>query len=96
MALRYGKPVSQVLREHTSAELTELMTYERLYGSIGDDRIDLLIGVLTSVIANIHRDRKAPPFIPLDFMPFHGEEREIVKVKQRRRRSEELKSKLGK
>lgn len=86
--------VSQVLKTHTSAELTELQEYEKLYGSIGDDRMDLLIGVLTSVLANIHRDKKAQPFAPLDFMPFHAEEREKYRHEQRRKRNADVYSKV--
>ncbi len=64
-----------------------MQAYENLYGSLGDDRMDLVIGVLTSVLANINRDRKTTPFTPLDFMPFHGEERDKLKHEQRRQRN---------
>lgn len=49
--------------------------------------MDLVIGVLTSVLANINRNSKSEPFTPLDFMPFHGEERERMKHEQRRKRN---------
>lgn len=86
--------VSQVLASHTAAELTELQAYERLYGSIGDDRLDLVVGVLTSVLANIHRDKKAAPFTPLDFMPYHGEERDAHRHAMRRKRNAAVYSKV--
>ena len=66
------------------------MAYESLYGSIGDDRMDLLIGVLTSVLANVHRDKNGQPFIPLDFMPYHAEERQAAKNQQRRERNRQV------
>ena len=58
--------------------------------------MDLLIGVLASVLANIHRDRKAQPFTPLDFMPYHAEERDRVKQQQRRERNRQVYEKARK
>jgi hypothetical protein len=42
----------------------------------GESRADLRAGIVAAIIANTHRDpkRKAAPFRPKDFMPFHEEE----------------------
>lgn len=58
--------------------------------------MDLVVGVLTSVLANIHRDPKKPAFVPLDFMPFHGEEREAHRQAARRQRNAAVYSKVSK
>ncbi len=39
----------------------------------GEERDDLRSGILTSVLANVHRDvkRRPTPYEPVDFMPFY-------------------------
>jgi len=40
-------------------------------GPLGHERIDALFGVLSCLIANIHRDPKTSPYDAYDFMPYH-------------------------
>jgi hypothetical protein len=56
----------------------------------GEERADLRAGIVASVIANTHRDRKKKPrpYVPGDFMPKFG------KQKKRRQSQNELKMKL--
>lgn len=35
----------------------------------GEDRADLRMGIVASLIANVNRGRNRPPFKPADFMP---------------------------
>lgn len=56
-------------------QMMEWFAYSSLEG-FGDRRADLRMGILASLIANVHRDakRKASPFKPGDFMPKIREE----------------------
>ncbi len=54
----------------SSAEFAEWMAYYAIE-PFGEERADLRMGVLASLIANINRDPKKQrePFTPSDFMP---------------------------
>jgi hypothetical protein len=45
----------------------------------GPERADLNAGIITSTLANIHRDskRRPEPFSPADFMPKYGQPESI-------------------
>lgn len=60
--------VAELLRTHTSAELTQWMAYERVTGPLGPERLDLLHGIQTAVIANANRG-KGKKATPKDFIP---------------------------
>jgi hypothetical protein len=53
----------------SSQELSEWMAYDRLE-PIGWARVDLIGGLICSLLANSNRKRGAAPFKPSDFMPF--------------------------
>ena len=53
----------------SARELAEWQAFDDI-DPIGDERIDLLVGILASVMANPHRKRGARAFKPSDFMPF--------------------------
>lgn len=36
----------------------------------GDYRADLRAGIISATVANVQRDPKSKPFVPVDFMPF--------------------------
>lgn len=59
----------------TSRQLTEWMAFAALE-PFGDERADLRMGILASVIANVNRDpkRRAQPYEPKDFLPRFEEE----------------------
>lgn len=60
--------VAELLRTHSSAELTEWMAYESVTGPIGPERFDVLNAILAATVANTARakGRKAEP---KDFIP---------------------------
>lgn len=62
--------VEPMLDKISSREFSEWMAYDRVE-PFGDERADLRIGVLSSLTANIHRDKKkrSEAYSPLDFMP---------------------------
>lgn len=72
-----GKTVDQLLRETTSAELTEWRAYYQLepWGSLMDDRRH---GIATSVLANVNRDAKRTPnpYKETDFVFWHEAHRQ--------------------
>lgn len=53
----------------SSAELTEWMAYERVTGPLGPERLDLLHGIQTAVIANANRGKGSRKATPKDFIP---------------------------
>lgn len=63
--------VDELLERVDSRELSEWMAFERLEGPIGPWRRDFHAGMVASVLANIHRDKKKKkkPFSPDDFIP---------------------------
>ncbi len=54
----------------SSAEFAEWMAYYAIE-PFGEERADLRMGILASLIANVNRDSKKQrePFAPADFMP---------------------------
>jgi hypothetical protein len=64
--------MQELLQRMSSRELTEWMCYFALE-PWGEERADLRTGILSSLLANIHRDEKKrhDPFTPEDFMPYH-------------------------
>ena len=60
--------VTELLRTHSSEELTEWMAYENVAGPIGPERFDVLNAILAATVANTARakGRKAEP---KDFIP---------------------------
>ncbi|MGW8746543.1 phage tail assembly protein T [Streptomyces sp. NPDC055794] len=61
--------VAELLRTHTSAELTEWMAYERVTGVFGPERLDLLHGIQTAALVNTQRAKgrkaEAKDYIPV-------------------------------
>jgi hypothetical protein len=55
----------------TSQQFTEWLAYDQLE-PFGELRADFRVAQLTSITANVNRDRerRPEPFIPLDFMPY--------------------------
>jgi hypothetical protein len=55
----------------SSAEITKWMAFYSV-SPFGDTRADFRIAQLTSLFANVHRDRneKKTPYDPIDFMPY--------------------------
>jgi hypothetical protein len=64
-------PVSELLARISSQELTEWMAYYEL-DPFGSERDDLRSGIVSAVIANVHRDpkKRSKPFEAADFMPY--------------------------
>jgi len=62
----------------SSAEFSEWLAYDRI-DPFGEGRADVRIGVLSALIANIHRNpkKRAEPYSAVDFMPFLQRERKI-------------------
>ncbi len=60
--------MAELLRTHTSEELTEWMAYEHVMGPFGPERADLLHGIQTAALVNAQRGKgrkaKASDFIP--------------------------------
>jgi hypothetical protein len=63
--------VAEIEARFSSREIAEWMAFASLE-PFGEERADLRAGIIASVLANIHRDRKRrpEPFSPTDFMPF--------------------------
>ena len=61
--------VEDMLARMSSEELSEWMAFDRLE-PIGWARVDLVGGLLCSLLANQHRKRGSKAFKPGDFMPF--------------------------
>ncbi|MGW3936437.1 phage tail assembly protein T [Streptomyces phaeochromogenes] len=63
-----GVSVDELLRTHTSAELTEWMAYEQISGPFGPERLDVHMAILAATVSNTVRSkgRKASP---RDFLP---------------------------
>ena len=59
-----------MLREISSRQLFEWFSFAALEG-FGERKADLRMGIIASLIANVHRDvkRKPVPYRPADFMP---------------------------
>lgn len=57
-----------MLAEITSVQFAEWMAYSRLE-PWGEERDDLRMGIVASVIANSNRAKERKPFKPTDFMP---------------------------
>lgn len=67
----------------TSKQLSEWMAFAQLE-PFGERNRDLSIGLMTSLLANVNRDkkRKKEPFVPEDFMPSTYEMRLRIKKEQ--------------
>jgi hypothetical protein len=65
-------------------ELSRWMLYE-VEDPFLADRIDLAGGLISSTMANIHRGKTTPPFVPLDFMPLAQRTVEVARVEAHRR-----------
>jgi len=57
-----------MLAEITSVQFAEWMAYSRLE-PWGEERDDLRMGIVASVIANSNRGKNQKPFKPTDFIP---------------------------
>ena len=49
---------------------------------IGDWRMDMGFGIVASTIANANREKNAPAFKPVDFMPFVERPKELTLVQK--------------
>lgn len=58
-----------MLARISSAELTEWMVYERLYGPLGPSRDDHLASLIAATIANAFRDSNSKAASAADYMP---------------------------
>lgn len=61
--------VGELLSRMSSEELTEWMAYDQLE-PIGAYRLDMVGGIISSILANQNRKRGAHAYKPQDFMPF--------------------------
>ena len=69
LALRMGRTVRELLGSMGSRELSEWMAYERVE-PWGESRADLRMGIISSTLANVHRQSDDyPVYKPADFMP---------------------------
>lgn len=50
------------------SEFNEFFIFDKIE-PFGDRRSDLLMGILGSIIANVNRSEKQPPYSPEQFMP---------------------------
>jgi Protein of unknown function (DUF4035) len=71
LALRLGRTVGELLDTMDSVELSEWMAYDHL-SPIGDERQDLMSGIIASTIANANRSSSRAPFRPADMVPKWG------------------------
>ena len=69
LAREHGMTVRQYLASVGSDELTEQIAYERR-DPCGYQRLDLLAGIICSVIANVNATKRH--YKPADFMPEFG------------------------
>lgn len=58
-----------MLADMTSAELTEWIAYEELYGTLGAERDDTLNAILCATVANANRGKKSKKANPKQFLP---------------------------
>ena len=61
-----------------SRELSEWVAYDSIE-PIGDIRMDLVGGIISSTLANCHRGKNQSAFRPLDFMPIQKQGKEASK-----------------
>ncbi|MFE2936661.1 hypothetical protein [Streptomyces sp. NPDC059278] len=61
--------MAELLRTHTSQELTEWIAYERVTGPLGPERHDALCGILAATVSNAARGKGQPARSPADFIP---------------------------
>ncbi len=64
-----------MLSRMSAAELDEWMLYARIE-PFGEERADLRMGILASLIANVNRAKGADAFTPSDFIPVFDAEPE--------------------
>ena len=80
-----------MLGEISSRQFAEWMAYSRLE-PWGEDRDDLRMGIVASVIANSNRGKGKKPYKPQDFMPDFEPEDEAAAIARIR---ENLRKTLG-
>lgn len=80
-----------MLSEITSAQFAEWLAYSRV-DPWGEDRDDLRMGIMASVIANSNRGKGKKPYKPQDFMPNFEPEDEAAAIERIR---ENLRKTLG-
>ncbi len=80
-----------MLSEITSAQFAEWLAYSRV-DPWGEDRDDLRMGIVASVIANSNRGKGKKPYKPQDFMPNFEPEDEAAAIERIR---ESLRKTLG-
>jgi len=66
LALAFGCTKAELKRRMSSAEFAEWVAWNRIE-PLGERRADLRMAVLSSVIANAHRDPDKPPVKAIDF-----------------------------
>jgi hypothetical protein len=64
-------------------ELSRWMLYESEEPFL-PARVDLAAGLISSTMANIHRGKTTPAFVPLDFMPLAAKAIEAARVEAHR------------
>ena len=90
--MRLGRhDVDAMLSEMTSAQFAEWMAYSRAE-PWGEERDDLRMGVLASMIANMFRDKNKKPAKPSDFILDFEPEDEAAALERMR---EQLRHSLG-
>lgn len=62
------------------------MAYYRV-SPFGDERADLRMGILASLLANVYRKKGVKAFAPRDFMPFVEKARDNAQALSRRLRA---------
>ncbi|MFD0344005.1 hypothetical protein ACFVH0_35965 [Streptomyces sp. NPDC127117] len=61
--------MAELLRTHSSQELTEWIAYERVTGPLGPERHDVLNAILAATVSNAARGKGQKPKGPADFIP---------------------------
>ena len=92
LALRLGMSVEKLERTVSARELAEWEAFDSI-DPIGDERGDLLMGILASLMANMNRKKGSKAYRPSDFMPFV--DREAVKKADTAALGEQIKAALA-
>lgn len=79
LALAWGCPVREAQTRCTHAEFLEWCAFYSIQ-PWGEERADLRIAQLCSIVANVAKGKKGRPFKPSEFMPRFGPARQNAKA----------------
>ncbi|MEU1194919.1 DUF4035 domain-containing protein [Streptomyces sp. NPDC005813] len=69
--------MAELLARTSSAELTEWIAYEKVTGPLGGARDDVLMAMLSAVVANANRGKGSRSMKAQDFLPKWDRERRM-------------------